>query len=159
LDFLLNIWLWIITGLVLIAAEIVLPGGVIAILGLACLVVAATLATGLISSWMHALTLFFITSIVLLISLGGVIRRMMGGEATIQNTDEEVDAFGEVVEVVETIGPGETQGRVMFRGISWQAVGDGSKIAAGEKAQVISRDNIILVVEKASETLDSALLS
>jgi len=59
-------------------------------------------------------------------------------------------ALGEIVEVVETIGPGESKGRVVFRDVRWNAVSDGSEIPAGENAQIVSRDNITLVVERVS---------
>ncbi len=100
------------------------------------------------TSWVNALTLWFVSSLVLVILLRGIAQKMVGGDSSVANADEDVDALGEIVEVVETIGPGEAKGRVVFRDVRWNAVSDGSEIPAGGKAQVVSRDNITLVVEK-----------
>jgi membrane protein implicated in regulation of membrane protease activity len=148
MDFLINVWFWIILAAVLIVAELVLPGGIIIFLGIAGLIVAAAVQLGFVASWVNALTLWFVSSLVLVILLRGIAQKMVGGDSSVANTDEEVDALGEVVEVLETIGPGEAKGRVTFRDVSWSAVSDGSEISAGEKAQIVSRDNITLVVER-----------
>lgn len=148
MDFLLNVWFWVILSAVLIVAELVLPGGIIVFLGIAGLIVAICMQFGFVASWTSALTLWFISSMVMVILLRGVAQKMVGGDSSIANTDEDVDALGEVVEVVETIGPGEAKGRVVFRDVRWNAVSDGSEIPAGEKAQIVTRDNITLVVER-----------
>lgn len=109
---------------------------------------AICLQLDLVASWANALTLWFISSLVLVIVLRGVAQKLVGGDSSVANTDEDVDALGEIVAVVETIGPGEAKGRVVFRDVRWNAVSDGSEIPAGEKAQIVSRDNITLVVEK-----------
>jgi|TARA_Y100000310_G_scaffold345773_1_gene469660 membrane protein implicated in regulation of membrane protease activity len=149
MDFLLNVWFWVILAVVFIVAEIGLPGGIVIFLGVAGLIVAICVQLGLVGTWTSALTLWFISSIVLVILLRGLAQKMVGGDSSIANTDEDVAALGEIVEVVETIGPGESKGRVVFRDVRWNAVGDGSEIPAGEKAQIVSRDNITLVVERA----------
>lgn len=148
MDLLLNVWFWVILAAVFIVAEIGIPGGIIIFLGIAGLIVAICLQLGLVTSWTNALTLWFISSLVLVMLLRGIAQKLVGGDSSVANTDEEVDALGEIVAVVETIGPGEAKGRVVFRDVSWNAVSDGSEIPAGEKAQIVSRDNITLVVEK-----------
>jgi len=148
MDFLLNVWFWVILAAVFIVAELVIPGGIIIFLGIAGLVVAISMQLGFVASWANALTLWFVSSIVMVMLLRGVAQKFAGGDSSVANTDEDVDALGEVVEVVESIGPGETKGRVVFRDITWNAVSDGSEIQAGEKVQIVSRDNITLVVEK-----------
>ena len=148
MDLLLNVWFWIILAAVFIVAELVIPGGIIIFLGIAGLIVAISMQLGFVASWANALTLWFISSLVLVVLLRGIAQKMLGGDSSVANTDEDVDAMGEIVEVVKTIGPGEAKGRVVFRDISWNAVSDGSEIPAGEKAQIVYRDNITLVVEK-----------
>ena len=49
--------------------------------------------------------------------------------------------------MLETIGPGQHKGRIDFQGSSWSALGDGTEIKAGEKVQVVCRDNISIVVK------------
>ena len=155
MDFLINVWFWVILAAVLIAAELVLPGGIIIFLGIAGLIVAVSMQLGFVASWVNALTLWFVSSLVLVILLRGVAQKMVGGDSSVANTDEEVDALGEVVEVVETIGPGEAKGRVVFRAVGWSAVSDGTEISAGEKARIVSRDNITLVVERVTSDEDT----
>ena len=150
MDFLLNVWFWIILAVVFIVAELGLPGGIIVFLGVAGLIVAICVHLGVVASWSSALTLWFISSLVLVILLRGIAQKLVGGDSSVANTDEEVEALGEIVEVVETIGPGESKGRVVFRDVRWNAVSDGSEIPAGENAQIVSRDNITLVVERVS---------
>jgi membrane protein implicated in regulation of membrane protease activity len=148
MDLLLNVWFWIILAAVFIVAELVIPGGIIIFLGIAGLIVAISMKLGFVASWANALTLWFISSLVLVILLRGIAQKLVGGDSSVANVDEDVDALGEIVAVVETIGPGEAKGRVVFRDIRWNAVSDGSEIPAGEKAQIVYRDNITLVVEK-----------
>ena len=85
----------------------------------------------------------------MLFTLRGLITRFMPGDETVANTNELMDDVGEIVEVVATIGPGEHLGRVAFRDINWNAIGDGSEIEKGKKVRIVSRDNITLVVEPA----------
>jgi membrane protein implicated in regulation of membrane protease activity len=148
MDFLINVWFWVILAAVFIVAELALPGGIIIFLGIAGLIVAISMKLGFVASWANALTLWFISSLVLVVLLRGIAQKMLGGDSSVANTDEDVDAMGEIVEVVKTIGPGEAKGRVVFRDIRWNAVSDGSEIPAGEKAKIVYRDNITLVVEK-----------
>ncbi|KGJ87899.1 NfeD family protein [Thalassotalea sp. ND16A] len=141
---------WGSVGLVLMLAELVIPGGIIVFLGTSAVAVALTLQFGIIDNWMHAFTLWFILSIVLLLIFRNVGQNLVGGDSTIGNTDENLDVFGHEVKVIETIGPGNKKGRIFFQGTNWSALGDGSEIASGETVKIICRENISYVVEKLS---------
>lgn len=145
-----DVLIWGGVGLFLMLAELLIPGGIVVFLGLSAVIVAGTLQLGIIDNWMHAFTLFFITSMVLLLLFRNVGQNLIGGDSSIENTDEELDVFGQEVEVIETIGPGNKKGRINFQGIDWTALGDGSEIAAGSKAKIVCRENISYVVEKLS---------
>jgi membrane protein implicated in regulation of membrane protease activity len=147
MELFLNIWFWLPLAVFFILAELILPGGIVVFLGLGALVVASAILFGLVENWASAITLWFISTLALIVMLRSVAMKFVGGDATVANTDETVDAFGEVVEVVETIGPGEKKGRVKFRGTEWQALGDGTEIEPGSKAKVVSQDNITLIVQ------------
>ena len=151
MELFLNIWFWLPLAAFFILAELILPGGIVIFLGLGALVVVGAIVFGLIENWASALTLWFISTLALIVMLRSVAMKFVGGDASVANTDETVDAFGEVVDVVETIGPGEKQGRVLFRGTEWQALGDGAEIQTGSKAKVVSQDNITLIVEATTE--------
>ena len=148
--------LWLIAGATLMVAELIIPGGIVVFLGLGCLVVAAAITLGLVSSWVSAFTLFFISSLALILMLRSVVMRFAGGDYSRGNTIEILDEIGEPVTVVETIGPGTRVGRIEFRGTEWDALGDGSEILAGEQAQIVSRENVQYLVEKVQASKDQA---
>ncbi|MXR67862.1 NfeD family protein [Shewanella sp. JBTF-M18] len=145
------IFIWIAVGLVLMLAEIILPGGIVIFLGAACLVVAGALTLGWVEGFVQALTLWFITAIVLLLAFRQVTQRLVGGDSHVDNTDEEFDLYNQVAVVKAAIGPAQQQGRVEFQGSEWPALGDGSEIPVGARVRVICRDNIALVVEPMTE--------
>ena len=147
MELFLNIWFWLPLAAFFILAELILPGGIVIFLGLGALVVAGAILFGFVENWASALTLWFISTLVLIVMLRSVAMKIAGGDASVANTDETVDAFGEIVDVVESIGPGEKKGRVDFRGTEWQALGDGAVIESGSKATVVSQDNITLIVQ------------
>ncbi|AXQ13739.1 MULTISPECIES: NfeD family protein [Shewanella] len=138
---------WALIGIVLMLAELILPGGIVVFLGAACLLVAGAIWVGLVEGWAQSLTLWFISSIVLLLSFRQLTQRLVGGDSHVGNTDEELDLFNLPARVKETIGPGEKTGRIEFQGADWPALGDGSEIPVGTRVKVICRDNIALVVE------------
>ncbi|PKG56730.1 NfeD family protein [Shewanella sp. Choline-02u-19] len=141
------ILIWACIGLFLMLAEIILPGGIVILLGAACLVVAGGLATGLVEGIVQSLTLWFITSMVFMLLFRQVTQKLVGGDAHVDNTDEELDLYNQLATVKQTIGPAQKTGRIEFQGSEWPALGDGSEIVAGSQVRVICRDNIALVVE------------
>ncbi|MCF1427427.1 MAG: NfeD family protein [Shewanella sp.] len=141
------IFVWAAVGVILMLAELIIPGGVVVLLGTACLIVAAATAIGLVSGLSQSLTLWFISSIILLLAFRSLTQKLFGGDAHVDNTDEELDMFQRPALVKQTIGPGQHQGRVEFQGTEWPALGDGSEIHPGTQVKVICRENIALVVE------------
>ncbi|QIR13487.1 NfeD family protein [Shewanella aestuarii] len=141
------ITVWVCLGIILMLAEIIIPGGIVILLGSACLVVALALATGIVEGIAQSLTLWFITSMVLLLSFRHVTQQMVGGDSHVGNTDEELDLYNQIAVVKEAIGPGQQTGRIHCLGSDWTALGDGSEIKAGSKVRIICRENIALVVE------------
>jgi len=147
MELFLNIWFWLPVAGFFILAELVIPGGIVVFLGLGALVVTGAILFGLVEDGIAAVTLWFISTLALIILLRSFVQKVAGGEATVANTDEKVDAFGEIVEVIDTIGPGEKKGRVKFRGTEWQALGGGAVLVTGSMAKVVSQNNITLIVE------------
>ncbi len=132
-------------------AELVVPGGIVVLLGAACLVVATALSIGLVDGVVQSLTLWFISAIVLLLTFRQVTQRLVGGDSHVDNTDEELDIYNQIALVKQTIGPGESAGRVEFQGSEWPALGDGSVITVGSQVRIICRENISLVVEPVAQ--------
>lgn len=141
------ILIWAIVGITLMLAEIIVPGGIVILMGAASLLVAGALAIGLVDGFVQSLTLWFIASIVLMLSLRHVTQKLVGGDSHVGNTDEELDLYNKTAEVMEAIGPGQKKGRIRFQGTDWTAKGDGQSIPKGSQVRVICRDNIDFVVE------------
>ena len=139
---------WIVAGATMILLELFLPGMVLGFLGSSALIVAALIWLGWIETLISALTTWFILSLVLLLSLRGLFLRFVGGRSERQSTDEEEDAYGTIVDVVERISP-EQGGRIHYRDATWQAICHGRAIEAGEKAMLAYRENLVWVVEAA----------
>lgn len=151
MDILMNPNFWLASGLILMFAELVIPGGVVVFLGGGGLVVALAIWFGLVSDWVSVLTLYFISSLGLIVGLRSLVMKYAGGDFSKSNTLEILDAFGEVVTVVDTIGPGEKSGRIQFRDTQWQALSDGGEILKGESARIIAIENVSYIVEKVVE--------
>ena len=127
--------IWAGIGIVLMLAEIILPGGIVVLLGAACLVVASALAVGLVEGIVQALTLWFIASMVLLLAFRQLTQKLVGGDSHVDNTDEDVDLYNKTALVKTVIGPAQQQGRVEFQGTEWPALGDGSEIPVGSQVR------------------------
>ena len=127
---------WLVLGLLLMISEIIIPGGIVILLGAACVIVASAQAVGIIDGLVQSLTLWFMASMVLLLSFRHVTQRLVGGDSHVDNTDEEADLYNQVAIVKQAIGPGQKT-----------ALGDGTVIKKGTKVRIICRDNIAFVVE------------
>lgn len=147
MDFLLNPIGWLIFGGILMLAELIIPGGVVVFLGLAGVLVAAALGIGLITSWVNALTAFFVLSLALVLGLRAFFMKYAGGDFSRGNVVEILDDIGEEVAVLKAIGPGQEKGKIDFRGTHWQALGDGSYIEPGKIVRIVGRDNVNYIVE------------
>lgn len=139
---------WFIAGVLLVLAELIIPGGIVVFLGLGCLIVALAAYFGVVVTWMGACTLFFIASIAMILLLRQFAVKFVEGDSSQGNTDELLDDLGELAVVVETIGPGNKQGRIAFRGTQWQALSDGSELPIDAQVQIVSRENVNYIVEK-----------
>ncbi len=151
MDFLLNELMWLGAGVLLLLAELVIPGGIIVFLGLGCFVVAGALFFGLVDNWFDVITLYFVASFVLLLLLRMVFMRYFSGDESRSNTFELAEDVDQIVRVTEAIGPGESVGQVELRGSFWRAQGDGRELPAGSLARVMARENITLMVVPATE--------
>jgi membrane protein implicated in regulation of membrane protease activity len=67
------------------------------------------------------------------------------GDSTVQNVDESADYLNAMVEVIEAVHPYK-EGRVSFRGSTWQARSD-EEIAQGTTAVIIGRDGNTWIIK------------
>ena len=137
---------WAVAAGVLMLAELIVPGGIVFFLGASCLLVAGAIWTGLISTWVGALTLFFISSLLLILCLRAFFSRFVEGDFSVANTDEILDEVDQIVDVVEPIGPAQAAGVVSFRGTRWRALGDGAALPVGSRVKIVARENTTMIV-------------
>ena len=137
---------WVIFGVVLMLIELILPGLVVVFLGMAALLVALGLYMGLLNGWLQALTAWFVISIVLTLTLRSMCARLIPGIRRKGNINEDLDAFGTIVEVVAVNDP-PSSARISFRGSTWDAEYLRGELAVGDQVRLLTRDNLIWVVE------------
>lgn len=135
---------WLVSGLVMCALEIVVPGFVIIFFGAGAILTAlATLVfPGL---GVSAQTLLFI---VLSLASLAAFRRQAVGRGARKDADAAIDYdddfTGREVVVVEPIAPG-APGKVELNGVLWNASSEAS-FAPGTRVRVVSRDGLTLAV-------------
>ncbi len=140
-------WIWLIAGILLMISEIVIPGGVVAFLGASAIIVALGRWTGLIEGVVDSFTYWFIISIGLVLALRRVLTRKFSSDSYFEDSDEDLEAFGEVVEVVEEVSDRHMKGRIRFRETTWLATTEVGTFAPGEKVRLIERADLVWLVQ------------
>ena len=147
------VWLWIIGGGLLIASELFIPGMITFFLGLSAFVVALGYKFGFLGSVLSGFATWFITSLFSVFVLRELAQKLLPGDSTHKAVDEDMDAFGEGVEVLEDVRAADDKGRIKFRGTTWQATTGARVIPAGKKAKIVARDNLVWIVEPHDELM------
>lgn len=157
LDPTLLTWAFVGGGLALMLLETVVPGGIAFFLGVGGVLVAALRAIGLLASPLTAVVTWVFLSAGLTIALRPVMLRFVRGETSLAVTDEDAEAMGQTVTVLEQVGPDEP-GRIRFRGAAWDARTLEGTLPEGAEAQLLYRDNLTWVVEPVGDAdLDAEL--
>lgn len=141
---------WLIFGGLLMGAELLIPGLVVVFFGAAAVLVGVASWLGLVSSLGGGVALWLAGSTGLVLATRSTARRLAGGETQRASTDEELDAFGQPVEVLEAVGP-DQEGRIRFRGTTWRARTIEERLAPGDRARIVTRDNQVWIVEEDDE--------
>ncbi len=137
--------LWIALAVLCFLLEFVIPGAVLSFIGIGAALVALGLYLGWIEGWVHAFTAFFVISIFLVSVIRSLFLKMFPGDSSIAIVDEDQQAIGALVEVIQDITPSKP-GRVRFRQSTWEAASDES-IQKGEKALIVSRSGQRWIVQ------------
>ncbi len=118
-------WTWLILGLVLMVAELLLPTGFfLFFFGVGAVVTAFLALAGLLSSF-HAQGLAFIVISLFCVFL---LRKPLLAKFHFRNRIHSVDSLvGETATALEAIAP-QAIGKVEMRGSSWSALNTGSEI-------------------------------
>lgn len=143
-----TVWFWIVLGFALIVLELFIPGLVVIFLGAGALIVAFLQWIGLLESWPASISAWIGSSVLFLVFLRGLCKKFLPGEVSKGNVDEDDEAFGAVVDVMDTVRSDNAEGRIKFRGTTWSAKCIEGKIKAGEKAKIVYRDNMTWIVEQ-----------
>lgn len=137
---------WLIFGAILMALEALLPGLVVIFLGMGAMVVSLFIYQGWIEGWMTILTSWFIISLVFIVTLRSLFYRLLPGDTNYGEYDEDQDAAGTIVDVVQDIHRDDKNGRIKFRGTTWIAMSEKEPIPAGSKAKLVTRKDLIWYV-------------
>jgi membrane protein implicated in regulation of membrane protease activity len=139
--------LWIVIGFGVMIAELFLASFVVVFFGAGAILTGLAIWIGLpTSSGLHYL-FFIVVSLALLFGLRSQFQRMLKGEVADAGVDE--DFVGFEARVIDGFGAeGKGRGRIDYRGAAWQARSDDTSLTAGSVVRIVSRDGIVLHVEK-----------
>lgn len=140
-------WIWFIVGTLLIVSEIAIPGAVVAFLGAGAVLIALGRWGGLIEGLMDSFMYWFVLSMGMILLFRGTLTKLFPSESHVEYVDEDLDAFGEIAEVVEEISYEHEQGRIRHRGSTWAATTADGVFAPGDKVKLIDRTNLVWWVE------------
>ena len=133
-------WMWVLLGVVLLAVEIVTPGGLFALFfGASAILVGGLVALGVEARWLQWL-LFAGLGVVLVVALRRRFRSRVAG-------DHAVDGLvGELAITQEDLAPGAT-GRAELRGAPWTAINDGgTALRRGQRCRVFRAENLTIFI-------------
>lgn len=139
-------WIWVIVGLLLLGAEMAVPGGIVLLFfGASALIVGLLVAPGLdLPAWME-FALFSLLSVASLYTLRGPMQRWLKrGEGPAGDVDS---LLGETAVLAQDLAPG-ADGKAELRGTTWSAHNAGNEpLAAGQKCLVERVENLTLFVK------------
>lgn len=141
------LWGWLFFGIILIFSELLLPGLIAIFLGIAALAIFSLLWVGVIESPATAFTWWFILSLFLLFFLRSLFQKLFPGDETYTPINKYTDAFGEVVDVIETVTNQNENGRIRFHGSTWSATCEEEKIEKGQKAVILTRKEMVWIIK------------
>ena len=143
-------WLiWTIVGGVFILSQLVIPGLITIFIGLAAVLTGLAIKFNYADSLTSVLTIFIVSTLFFLIVIRTFFLRFYKGDTTVHNVDEQDEVKGSIVVVDEDIEPYK-DGRIHFRGTTWQARSD-SALLKNQKAIIIRLDGNTFIVKPIEE--------
>ena len=143
---------WFILALILMLLELVVPGLLLFFFGIGALVTSLLSWVGVLQNTTAELLVFLFVSVLSLFLLRNKMKKTFRGTSkAVGDAELELDEFiGKTARVVEKIDPGESRGKVEYRGTNWEAQAD-VPINAGTAVEIVSRKNLVLVVKPKRE--------
>jgi membrane protein implicated in regulation of membrane protease activity len=142
-------WIWLGAGVALLASELVVPGLLVGFLGASAILVAGLRWIGLLESFSTSFVAWLAISAVSILGLRSLLQRWSGAEHEVHSTDEDLEAFGQIAEVVAELGS-ETTGRIRFRGSTWPARCLQGTLPPGSEVRIVDREGLEWIVEPVS---------
>ena len=139
MDITFSSWLiWFLAGIVVMLAELAVPGFVIIFFGLGCWG-AAVVAGFAPDAYSAQVIVFLVVSVAFLMTLRKVAMRVFVGRSEGPEADDSQNvAVGARITLDQDMEPGRI-GRVRFRGTMWDAVSE-DRIPAGSDAEITGVD-------------------
>ncbi len=128
-------------------SELAIPGMITFFLGFSAVLVAFGYKLGLLENLLPGFTAWFVVSLFSVFVLREFAKKLFPGDSRVKEINEDFDAFGEIVDVVEDISVENNDGRIKFRGTTWQATTTIPLIPKGAKTRIVARDNLVWIVE------------
>ncbi len=136
----------IIIGLILMAIELIVPGGLCFCFGLSSIIVACLYQTGYETSYFNLAFIWCVSSFIMSVISFIFMNKFLSGESVSECVDEDDNIIGS-----EAIADSEItseSGRVHFRGTSWQAISLEKKFQKGDKVTIIAKEDLTFIVEE-----------
>jgi membrane protein implicated in regulation of membrane protease activity len=137
---------WLIFSLVLMFLETLIPGLVMVFLGISALFISLIVYLGYEASLLHLTTIWFVISLINIFTLRVWVSKLFPAKTTVSNMDEDLDACGKIVSVVQTVYTHNEEGRIFFRGTTWSAKCPQKTLEVGSKAKLVERHHNTWIV-------------
>ncbi len=144
-------WIFLAGGSILMVLELVLPGGLAFFLGFSGVIVGILRWLGIVSDPGISVTAWLLLAVGLTVAIRPFIKKYFKGESDFKTADEDVEAAGQIVDVIEQVSSENENGRIRYNGITWQARALEGVIPAGTKARISYRESTIWIVEPVDE--------
>lgn len=128
-------------------AECFLPGGIALSIGLSALVMALLRYLEVVESVVTTFSLLPMIAIVFVSFSFKFLNKHFSGETSEDFIPDNIDINNDLVKVLSDIREENSNGKVQFQGSSWKAISQNGTILEGDKAKVVSRDGLVLIVE------------
>jgi len=138
--------IWTILGILLVGAEVLIPGLVVIFFA------GGALITGLLTLILPfiAQNFFLQTGIWMATSIGSLflLRRKFAkifkGQEVIE---DHLEYVGQPVKIIEKVSP-EQKGRIQFQGTTWDAYSDAETFEPGSTAEILEKEDLHFIITK-----------
>jgi len=138
--------IFITLGIILMCLELIIPGGLSFCFGLSTLIIAFLLETGYETDYFNLAFIWCVSSFVMSILSFIFMNKFLSGESVKECVDEDDNTIGS--EAVADCLITKEEGRVHFRGTSWNAISLDKDYKQGDKVTIIAKEDLTFIVEE-----------